>query len=45
MAKSVNKVLKEGYNRLKKAMEKMMKPNKQEAWPSLVLQPVKTKNN
>jgi hypothetical protein len=45
MAKSVNKVIREGYNRLKKTMEKMMNPKKQDAMPSLILQPVKTKNN
>ncbi len=45
MAKSVKKVIREEYNRLKRAMEKMMKPKKQGAMPSLILQPVRTKNN
>ncbi len=43
MAKSVKKMLQEEYSRLKKAMEKIIKPKKQEALPQLVLQPVREK--
>lgn len=43
MSRSVKKVLKEEYNRLKKAMEKMIKPKKQETIPQYVLQPVREK--
>jgi hypothetical protein len=39
MAKSVKNILKEEYSRLKKVMEKIMNPGKQQ--PQLVLQPVK----
>jgi hypothetical protein len=42
MSSSVKKVLREEYNRLKRAMEKMIKPKKQEV-PQLVLQPVRDK--
>ncbi len=43
MSRSVKKVLREEYNRLKNAIEKMIKPQKQEATPQLVLQPVRDK--
>lgn len=45
MAKSVKKVLKEEYNRLKKAFEKIVKPGKERPMPSWVLQPVQNKKN
>ncbi len=41
MAKSVKNVLKEEYSRLKKAMEKIINPKKQQRLPQLVLQPVR----
>ncbi|MEO7923597.1 MAG: hypothetical protein ABIR30_07955 [Chitinophagaceae bacterium] len=40
MDNSTKKLWQEGYNRLKKAMEKIMKPKKQ-VQPQLVLQPVR----
>jgi hypothetical protein len=44
MSKFYNQKLREGYSRLKKAFEKIIKPNKQQARPSLVLQPVRPNN-
>lgn len=44
MAKSVKKVMREEYDRLKKVLEKMIKPRKEQNFPSLVLQPVRNKN-
>ena len=44
MARSVKKVLQEQYGRLKKVMEKIIKPKKEEPVPQLVLQPVRNKN-
>ena len=43
MANSTNKILKEGYNRLKKTLEKIMTPNKEQPQPQLVLQPIRDK--
>ena len=43
MAKTVKNILREEYNRLKKAMEKIIKPKKQEAIPQLILQPVRNR--
>lgn len=43
MAKSFKKTLKEEYNRLKKVLDKMINPRKEQAFPSLVLQPVKNR--
>ncbi|MCX6317464.1 MAG: hypothetical protein NTW29_09255 [Bacteroidetes bacterium] len=43
MAKSFKKALKEEYQRLKKAFDKMVNPKKDQAMPSLVLQPVKNR--
>ena len=40
MSQSMKKVLREEYNRLKNAVEKMIKPKKKEV-PQLVLQPVR----
>ena len=40
MSRSVKKVLREEYNRLKRAVEKMMSPKKEDA-SQLVLQPVR----
>ena len=39
MANNTNKVLKEGYDRLKRILEKMTNPKKEE--PRLVLQPIR----
>ena len=39
MANNTNKVLKEGYDRLKKILEKMTSPKKEQ--PRLVLQPIR----
>ena len=44
MAKSVKKELNAAYNRLKKVMEKILTPKKEEAVSQLVLQPVRNKN-
>ena len=41
MANNANKVFKEGYNRLKKILKKMIKPNKEQSQPQLVLQPIR----
>jgi|CXWL01.1.fsa_nt_gi tRNA A22 N-methylase len=43
MGKSVKKVLREEYNRLKKTMEKIIRPKKEESISELVLQPVHNK--
>lgn len=43
MAKSLKKSLKEEYNRLKRVLEKIVNPKKEQAYPSLVLQPVKNR--
>lgn len=40
---TTNKTLREGFNRLKKALERIIKPNKKQAMPQLVLQPVRHK--
>lgn len=42
MAKSVKKAIREEYNRLKKALEKIIKPQKEQ---TLVLQPVRNKKH
>jgi hypothetical protein len=39
MANNTNKVLREGYGRLKKILEKMINPKKEQ--PQLVLQPIR----
>jgi hypothetical protein len=41
MAKSVKKELQSAYNRLKKAMEKILTPGKEETLSQLALQPVR----
>jgi hypothetical protein len=41
MAKSVKKELQSAYNRLKKIMEKILTPGKEERLSQLVLQPVR----
>jgi hypothetical protein len=44
MAKSFKKTLKEGYNRLKKVLKKVIEPKKEQAMPSLILEPVRNRN-
>jgi len=41
---NTKKILKEQYNRLKKAFEKIIRPGKQQSLPQLVLQPVRNKH-
>ena len=41
MANNTNKILKDGYDRLKKTLEKMIKPKKEQPQPQLVLQPIR----
>lgn len=36
-----NKTLKEGYGRLKKTLEKILKPRKEQPRPQLALQPIR----
>jgi len=43
MSKSVKKMLREEYSRLKRVMEKIIKPKGKDALPQLVLQPVREK--
>ena len=41
MANNTRKVLQEGYSRLKRLLKKIINPNKEQAMPQLVLQPVR----
>ena len=41
MSDKIKKSLKEEYRRLKKAFDKIINPNKEQAMPQLVLQPVR----
>jgi hypothetical protein len=43
MANTKNKVMKEGYGRLKKILEKIIKPKKEQTQPQLVLQPIRSR--
>jgi tRNA A22 N-methylase len=43
MANNTNKILRDGYDRLKKTLEKIIKPKKEQAQPQLVLQPVRNR--
>ncbi len=43
MSDTSKKILKEAYNKLKKAFEKIAIPNRNEPQPQLVLQPYRTK--
>jgi hypothetical protein len=43
MPNSVKKVIREEYNRLKKVMERLIKPNKEQGFPSLIPIPVRNK--
>lgn len=40
---STRKVLQEGYSRLKKTMERLLKPAEKKAQPQYALQPIRTK--
>jgi hypothetical protein len=41
MANNTNKVMKEGYDRLKKILEKIINPKKEQPQSQLVLQPIR----
>jgi hypothetical protein len=41
MANNTNKILRDGYDRLKKTLEKIMNPKKEQ--PQLVLQPIRNR--
>ena len=43
MANYTNKALKEGYNSLKKTLEKILRPQKKQPQPQLVLQPIRNR--
>jgi hypothetical protein len=43
MSNTVQQTLREEYKRLKKVFEKVLKPNKKEQVPQLVLQPYRNK--
>lgn len=41
MPETNNKILREGYNRLRKTLQRILKPGKNKTHPQLVLQPVR----
>jgi hypothetical protein len=43
MANNTNKILRDGYDRLKKTLEKIIKPKKEQPQSQLVLQPIPNK--
>jgi hypothetical protein len=43
MANTTNKVLREGYDRLKKILKKIIRPGKEQAKSQLVLQPIRNR--
>jgi hypothetical protein len=43
MANNTNKILRDGYDRLKKTLEKIIKLKKEQPRPQLVLQPVRNR--
>jgi hypothetical protein len=43
MAHTTNKIMKEEYGRLKKILEKIFKPKKEQPRPQLVLQPIRNR--
>ncbi len=45
MPTSTKKSLREGYNRLKKVFEKILRPKKEQSWPPLAWQPYRHKKN
>ena len=42
---NTRKVLQEGYSRLKKTLDKLLKPDQKKVQPQLVLQPVRDKKH
>lgn len=40
---NTRKVLQEGYSRLKKTLDKLLKPDQKKVQPQLILQPVRNK--
>ena len=45
MANNTNKVLREGYDRLKKILKRIIKPDKEQAQSQLVLQPIRNRQD
>ncbi len=43
MANTTNKILRDGYDRLKKTLEKIIKPKKEQPQPQFILQPIRNK--
>ena len=43
MAANTKKTLREGYNRLKKVLEKIVRQDKHQVFPQLALQPIRNK--
>lgn len=43
MSQTKNKILREGYDRLRKTLQKILKPDKNKTHPQLVLQPVRNR--
>lgn len=43
MKNNTNNVLREGYDRLKKILKKITRPDKEQAQPQLVLQPIRNR--
>lgn len=41
MSQTKNKMLREGYDRLRKTLQKILNPDKNKSHPQLVLQPVR----
>jgi len=44
MSNTAKKILREEYNRLKNALKKILKPERREPVPHLVLQPLRNRN-
>jgi len=45
MANTTKKLLRNGFDRLKKTLEKIMKQDKEQARPQLALQPIRNRPN
>jgi hypothetical protein len=43
MANNTNKIWRDGFDRLKKTFEKMIKPKKEQPRPQLALQPIRNR--
>lgn len=43
MSNTKNKLLREGYDRLKKTLQNILKPGKEKTQPQLVLQPIRNR--